>query len=423
MRGAPAQASASRLPLLLLLLLLPPASPLAAKASKRKGGGKVKLKPKAPAVAARGFGAPGTAGPPLPGVGDAALDAAIQQRCDALKKSKKNAKLWLELGSLLVKADEYAEAERVFRAGAALLPGDEMLSAAALTLGGDSAAYCRSGAAPANAPPQHATDDSSFDGFEAHPDEILTPDQADRNILWRAGGSGLAERGAVFKSRVPLLDPADCAWVIDQVEAQAAKTGWTRDRHVQAPTTDMPVSAVPAIRDWFDDALSSRLFPMVQSRFPFAINDPSELRVLDAFVVRYDAREQASLPTHQDENTFSFTIALNDRSEYEGGGTAFERLRPVGSPPGTDFERTVLNADAGGCVAFPGKLRHGGNVVTAGRRYIIPLFLYADHNGIAGRERPGYVLRHLGVPEATGDGMLSRYAQKVVDERSGSGVE
>ena len=77
----------------------------------------------------------------------------------------------------------------------------------------------------------------------------------------------------------------------------------------------------------------------------------------------------------------------------------------------------MLNADAGGVVAFPGKLRHGGNVVTKGRRYIIPLFLYADHNNDAARE-PGYVLRHLGIDEPSGEDALSRYAQKVVDERS-----
>lgn len=100
-------------------------------------------------------------------------------------------------------------------------------------------------------------------------------------------------------------------------------------------------------------------------RYPEAIASPDELRVMDAFVVRYDAREQASLPMHIDENTFSFTIALNDRSEYEGGGTMFAQVRPLGAED-EPFGPTVLNADAGGVVTFPGKLLHGGNVVTKG---------------------------------------------------------
>ena len=119
--------------------------------------------------------------------------------------------------------------------------------------------------------------------------------------------------------------------------------GWTTARHYTVATTDVPMTSLPALLPHFNEALRTQLFPALASRYPDAAPDPAGLRVLDAFVVRYDAREQASLPTHQDENTFSFTIALNDRSEYEGGGTAFERLRPVGSPPGTDFERTVLN--------------------------------------------------------------------------------
>merc|ERR1719316_1157800 len=195
---------------------------------------------------------------------------------------------------------------------------------------------------------------------------------------WKDAAADARERGVVFRSRGPLLDPADCAWVIREVEAQAAVSGWTTDRHVQAPTTDIPVSQVPAIREWFDEALRSTLFPMLTARYPRLIPSPDCLRVLDAFVVRYDAREQASLPIHQDENTFSFTIALNDRSEYEGGGTGFERLRPIGEE--VPFTRHVLNADAGGVVASPGKLRHSGNVVTKGRRYIIPLFIYCDLN-------------------------------------------
>ena len=400
---------------LLALLLLPSTDASFAVKAKKKGGGK---KAKAAPVAAKGFGAPVAAkkGGALPSVGDAALDAALAARCTAIKKQKKNAQAWLELGSLLVKANEYAEAERVFRAGAAVNPENEMLSAAALTLGGDSAAYMREGAQTTSAPPDHAIDDDCFDAFVAPVADLHAVDQADRNVAWK--DSDAKSRGAVFKSKGALLDPDDCKWVIEQVEAQAAISGWTTDRHVQAPTTDIPVSEVPAIRDWFDEMLRTRLFPFVHSRFPGAIKEPSCLRVFDAFVVRYDAREQASLPTHQDENTFSFTIALNDRSEYEGGGTAFERLRPAGS--GVDeYARTVLNADAGGVVAFPGKLKHGGNVVTSGRRYIIPLFLYADQNRLQNggkEEEVGYVLRHLGVELPEGEQGLSRYAKKVLDE-------
>ena len=91
----------------------------------------------------------------------------------------------------------------------------------------------------------------------------------------------------MYRSRVPLLDPADCRWLIEEVEAQAAKTGWTTDRHVQAPTTDIPVSQVPAVREWFDEQLRTKLLPMLARRFPDIVPSASALRVMDAFVVRY----------------------------------------------------------------------------------------------------------------------------------------
>ena len=88
----------------------------------------------------------------------------------------------------------------------------------------------------------------------------------------------------------------------------------------------------------------------------------------------------------------------------------FEAVRPVGAAHKNDaFGAHVLNADVGGIVTFPGKLRsglglgsgsanpktspnpdpnpnpnpnpnpigklrHGGNLITSGRRYIVPLF-------------------------------------------------
>ena len=92
----------------------------------------------------------------------------------------------------------------------------------------------------------------------------------------------------------------------------------------------------------------------------------SRLRVWDAFVVRYDAAAQRSLPTHQDDSHLSLTIALNETGEYDGGGTSFEDLGGEG----------FVRPEKGCVVAFPGELRHGGRAVTRGVRYIIAVFLW-----------------------------------------------
>ena len=77
---------------------------------------------------------------------------------------------------------------------------------------------------------------------------------------------------------------------------------------------------MPALRGWFDKVLEEKIFPTVASLYPEAVGSAANLRVMDAFVVRYDAAGQASLPVHQDENVLSSTIALNGPAEYEGGG-------------------------------------------------------------------------------------------------------
>ena len=246
--------------LMLLWLCVQETSGALAKArSPKKGKAKPAKGPVARGFGGGGFGG-GTAPKALPSLGDAGLDAALADRCAALRKAPNSAEVWLQIGSLLVKGQEYAEAERAFRVGAHRAPGNEMLSGAALSLGGDSAAYCRGGAV-ATTPPPVDLSDANFDCFQAPAQEVLQRDQSDRAVDWTACSAEIEERGVVFRSRTPLLDPSDCAWVIKEVEAQAARTGWTTDRHVQAPTTDIPVSQVDAIREWFDEQLRSTLLP------------------------------------------------------------------------------------------------------------------------------------------------------------------
>ena len=95
----------------------------------------------------------------------------------------------------------------------------------------------------------------------------------------------------------------------------------------------------------------------------------------------YRARgAQASLPLHSDQSILSFTIALNDPAEYEGGGTWFRALGKAVDAPA-----------AGHAVLFPGKVLHGGQPITRGTRYIIVLFMGYETNRLTGRG-DGYVL-------------------------------
>ena len=67
--------------------------------------------------------------------------------------------------------------------------------------------------------------------------------------------------------------------------------------------------------------------------------------------------------------------------------------------------RDMVAAPDCGCVAsFCGRLHHGGNAITRGTRYIIPLFIYLDRNKLTDRPR-GYLLRELGLALETPTGL------------------
>lgn len=165
-----------------------------------------------------------------------------------------------------------------------------------------------------------------------------------------------------------VLTEPDCQWVIDTAEGVAAsRGGWSTKRHSSVPTTDLAVHTIPFVFEWFGVLLQEKLFPFVCSQFREQIKFPEALRVHDAFIVKYNAAAgQNSLPVHIDQSNFSFTIALNDCAEYEGGGTWFEALDQV------------VRVDAGKLLAFPGHLKHSGHIITSGVRYIIAVFLGYD---------------------------------------------
>jgi hypothetical protein len=315
---------------------------------------------------------------------------AMNAKAKEVRNNPSNARIWLELGSVAVKMGDYAEAEEVFRLGNLASPGDQMLSGAHVALAGHSSHYF--GGMPSTKSVENENEYNPNE-FEFDTYEVNQKAEDFRTVSWTARN----DRPRVqVTSSSPLLPKQECVRAIEMAEEHAANTpgGWTSSRHTQAATTDIPVKDIPPLLNWFNDKLESTLFPMLASRFPEKISSASDLRAHDAFIVKYDGDSegsQNSLAVHTDESAFSFTIALNDRSEYEGGGTCFENIRLEGSKD--DYAPLVLNADAGGVVAFPGTIRHGGAPVTKGIRYIIPLFLYL-HENKSGKEK-GYVTNEL----------------------------
>jgi hypothetical protein len=84
-------------------------------------------------------------------------------------------------------------------------------------------------------------------------------------------------------------------------------------------------------------------------------------------MVKYDdtKRERQKLDMHTDKSEWTFLISLSDGSglDYDGGGTYFESLD------------TTVHVQRGHALVFPGKLRHCGQRITKGVRFLLVGFL------------------------------------------------
>jgi hypothetical protein len=187
----------------------------------------------------------------------------------------------------------------------------------------------------------------------------------------------------VFRTKVALLTEAECARVVELVDAfhEDEREGqWGTVRNSTVKTTDVAVEDIPALRSWLRVLLQSRLYPTLATAFPELSNGSSfidstsghsRMRVHDAFIVRYDAERDGSvsLPEHMDTSVVSVILSLNSVDAFKGGGTWFEALGPDGA---------VVSADVGCAVLFAGPMRHAGFPIHAGTRFILVLFLYVE---------------------------------------------
>ncbi|KAG7346990.1 hypothetical protein IV203_006059 [Nitzschia inconspicua] len=171
----------------------------------------------------------------------------------------------------------------------------------------------------------------------------------------------------LHKTKVPIFNAHECQQIIDEAEFIASQIEWTRNRHGNYPTTDLPLVELPQTLKFLKVALVQRIYPLLRSQFGMFLPDPNKLRLADGFVVKYDADQgQKELKPHRDGSVLSFNIALNPASEFEGGGTWFASLD------------AAVKIDQGEIVSHSSALLHGGHGITSGKRYILVGFVILE---------------------------------------------
>jgi hypothetical protein len=123
------------------------------------------------------------------------------------------------------------------------------------------------------------------------------------------------------------LDPATCAWLVEQAEKFAgSKGGWCNSRHAQHGTMDIELSRSQVLQEWFLPHLHSTILPTISKLFGL---EQDRLRAREVFFVKYSALvgEQSSLPMHRDGHLISFNVLMSEPTTFSGGGTEINSLK------------------------------------------------------------------------------------------------
>ena len=168
----------------------------------------------------------------------------------------------------------------------------------------------------------------------------------------------------VLVTETPLLTAEECRKVVKDAEAHFAGGEWGQLNSGQYKVAGFWIKDIPAIHEWFCQTVASRLFPLLVKAFPDFCDSTEDLCVDNAYLFKYTPETGFRTNVHTDSGCLAFTISLNPRDEYEGGGTWFEGLD--GIPEGG-----VIEMNEGQVTVRPGGVKHCGHAVHAGNRYII----------------------------------------------------
>lgn len=157
-----------------------------------------------------------------------------------------------------------------------------------------------------------------------------------------------------------VYSPDMCRFIINESENYAKNNGgWTTKRHIKYPTTDLPVEKIPSIFGLIIESMNTVLNKVKMS---YGLHDDMTLNIKEIFVVKYSYDAQNSLEMHCDGSFLSFSILLNDKNEFEGGGTYFD-----------DGLTSIL--DQGDLLLHSSQIKHSGLPITKGTRYLLVGFL------------------------------------------------
>ena len=174
-----------------------------------------------------------------------------------------------------------------------------------------------------------------------------------------------------------------CDDIVKAGEETAEKIGgWTTKRHKSYATTDIPVRSLynKNMISRLDDAFRTKIKPKIEKYYKINLGNFGLLDHRDMFIVKYEHGDglQDHLDFHRDGSIISYVLQLSNPNEYVQGGTTFESI---------GYTHT---GQKGSLALHSGKVRHAGNKIFGGKRYILVGFLDKDKSILNGNNTKFY---------------------------------
>lgn len=151
-----------------------------------------------------------------------------------------------------------------------------------------------------------------------------------------------------------------CNWLINETEEYVKKNGWDTDNFKNYPTYDLNLSKITGFHDYFLKHELGRIMKYIEKSY--CLPSETKFEISDLNIIKYSNELQTHLAHHTDISFLSFNIALNNLTDYEGGGTYFD-------------DGLIMNIDKGDMLVHCGKIMHSGLTITRGIRYILVGFI------------------------------------------------